>query len=153
MDKPSVILYIISTETAPNFVIRNAFRNHFHPCYDFDWQMITSQIGLKAMHLRFIETIKAYRPTYCFMQLQNPAVMDALTIREIAKYTKVIHWSGDVRNSTEWYNWMADLGKEIYLTLFTNETDVEILRERAVRADYLQIGFDNIYYKRKTRIN
>lgn len=109
-------------------------------------------MGLKAVLKEFIETVKAYRPDYCFMQLQDPSVMDVSTIREMAKYTKIIHWTGDVRNSEDWYHWLASIGKEIYLTLLCNETDVEKMRERGVKADYLQIGFDNIYYQRRTPI-
>jgi hypothetical protein len=86
------------------------------------------------------------------MQVQDPSKMDVATIREMAKYTKIIHWTGDLRNSTGWYNWLADIGREVYITLFTNETDVEKLRSRGVRADYLQIGFDDVYYQRRSRI-
>lgn len=101
------------------------------------------------MQREFIEILKAHRPDYCFMQLQNPAKMDVLTVREMAKYTKIIHWSGDVRSSTDWYNWMASIGLETYLTLLSNETDVEKMRDLGVRAAYLQVGFDNIRYQRR----
>jgi spore maturation protein CgeB len=151
--KKSIILYIIGTETAPNFVILNAFRDHFEPCYEFDWVSIANQVGLHAMHRQFIDQLKAYRPDYCFMQLQDPSKMDVETIREMAKYTKIIHWTGDVRNSEIWYNWMADIGREVHLTLFSNETDAERLTAMNVRAGYLQVGFDNIYYQRRPRIN
>jgi len=150
--KESIILYLISGETAPNFVIRNAFEAHFVPCYDFDWVHIASQIGLEEMHRRFIETLKTLRPHYCFMQVQDPSKMDPHVVREMAKYTKIIHWTGDVRSSAAWYNWMADIGREVYLTLFTNETDVEKMRAQGVRANYLQVGFDDVYYRRRTCI-
>lgn len=150
--KKSIILYIIGTETAPNFVIRNAFRDHFEPCYEFDWMNIAGQSGLHEMHRQFIETLKTYRPDYCFMQVQDPSKIDVDTIREMTKYTKIIHWTGDVRDSAVWYNWFADIGREVHLTLFTNETDAEKLRSMGVQAGYLQIGFDNIYYQRRARI-
>lgn len=151
--KKSIILYIISTETAPNFVIRNAFREHFEPCYEFDWVNAAWQVGLHNMHLQFIEKLKIHRPDYCFMQLQDPSKMDVGTIREMAKYTKIINWTGDVRNTNLWYEWMAAIGREIHLTLFSNESDAEKLTAMGVRAGYLQIGFDNIYYQTRTRIN
>lgn len=150
--KKSIILYLISGETAPNFVIRNSFENHFQLYHDFDWLHVSAEIGLEPMHQRFIELLKAYQPDYCFMQIQNPAKMNVHAIREMARYTKIIHWSGDVRNSPEWYHWMASIGREIHLTLLCNETDVEKMREQQVRAAYLQIGFDNILYQRKARI-
>lgn len=151
--KRSLALYLISGETAPNFVIRNAFQNHFQLCFDFDWLNISSQIGLATMYQEFIEKLKTYRPEYCFMQIQNPEKMDVLTIREMAKYTKIINWTGDVRNSPGWYNWLEAIDREIYLTLFSNETDMEKLSQSGIRADYLQVGFDNIYYQRKSVIN
>ena len=104
MNKKSIILYLIIGENAQNFVMRNAFENHFQLYYNFDWINVASVIGLEAMHLKFIETLKAYHPEYCFMQIQNPAKMDALTIREMAKYTKIINWSGDIRYSPDWYD-------------------------------------------------
>lgn len=110
-------------------------------------------MGHKSMLQEFLEIVKLHRPDYCFMQLQNPAVMDVHTISEIAKYTKIIHWTGDVHNSEEWYTWMAAIGKQVYLTLLCNETDVEKIRSQGVRADYLQIGFDNLYYQRRTLVN
>ena len=150
--KESIILYLISGETAPNFVIRNAFEAHFAPCYDFDWVHIASQVGLEEMHRRFIEKLKALRPHYCFMQVQDPSKMDPYVVSEMAKYTKIIHWTGDVRSSAAWYNWMADIGREVYVTLFTNESDVEKMSALGVNANYLQVGFDDIYYRRRTCI-
>jgi spore maturation protein CgeB len=47
---------------------------------------------------------------------------------------------------------MADLGLEVFLTLLSNETDVEKMSEAGVQADYLQVGFDHIRYQRRTRI-
>lgn len=150
--KKSIVLYIISTETAPNFVIRNAFRDHFEPCYEFDWVNIASQVGLHEMHRQFIVLLKTYRPDYCFMQLQDPSKMSVEVVREMAKYTKIIHWTGDVRNSVLWYDWLAAIGREVHLTLFSNETDAEKLTAIGVNAGYLQVGFDNIYYQRRARI-
>jgi hypothetical protein len=151
MAKKSIILYLIGVETGPNFVMRKAFENHFEVYCDFDWLRISSQIGLQAMQARFLDLLKERQPEYCFMQIQNPAAMDIPTIRKMANYTKIIHWTGDVRDSNIWYDWLSDIGKEVYLTLFTNETDVKKMRMRDVRSDYLQIGFDDIYFGRKPK--
>jgi len=148
-----IVLCIISNETAPYFVIRNAFQNHFHLCYDFDWVSIASNVGVETMQREFVQMLKAHSPDYCFMQLQRPGIMDVAVLQESAKYTRIINWTGDVRNHPGWYDWMATIGREIHLTLFSNETDVEILRRLGVKADYLQVGFDNHYYRRHLRIN
>jgi spore maturation protein CgeB len=152
MNKKSVILYIIGIDPPPHYVIRKAFQSRFEVVYDFDWLNIYHQIGLQAMQQQFLELLKSFKPDYCFMQVQNPGAMDVLTIREMAKYTKIIHWSGDVRDSPGWYNWIASLGREVHLTVLCNETDVERVRELGVNAAYLQIGFDNVYYQRRERI-
>lgn len=104
--------------------------------------------GLHNTQLEFLEILKQKRPDYCFMQLQNPYNMSVEMIREMAKYTKIINWTGDVRQSKEWYDWFENIGREIFLTLFCNTTDVEILRNRGVNnVGYLQIGFDHEWYK------
>lgn len=144
----SLILYPINIESAPNWVIRKSFEKYFSPFQEYDWVNIAAKQGLPKTQEDFLEILKEVRPDYCFMQLQNPINMDVPTIREMAKYTKIINWCGDVRQHKEWYDWFIEIGKEIHITLFSNETDVRILREAGVRADYLQVGFDNVWYRR-----
>lgn len=153
MDKilKSLFLYpIYAGDIKPHYSIQRAFEKHFD-CFTYDWVNISHSIGLQKTQQDFIGLLKDRRPDYCFMQLQNPINMTVPIIREMAKYTKIINWSGDVRQSAEWYNWFEAIGKEIYLTLFTNNYDVELLRNRGVRADYLQIGFDTGWYGKKDK--
>jgi hypothetical protein len=149
----SLILYPINIESAPNWVIRNSFAKHFSPFEEYDWVNIAKTHTLPKAQQNFIEILKQKRPDYCFMQLQNPINMDVATIREMAKYTKIINWCGDVRTTKEWYDWFISIGKEIFLTLFSNETDPQILRDAGVNADYLQVGFDNVWYNRKAIVS
>ncbi len=148
----SLILYPINYETAPYFVLRNAFASHFSPFEEFDWFNLSRTIGLYDTKKRFLELLKRKRPDYCFMQIQSVVNMDVETIREMAKYTKIINWTGDVRQTPQWYQWFIDIGREIHLTLFTNETDVKIMRAAGVQADYLQVGFDSGWYNKKKHI-
>jgi hypothetical protein len=150
--KKSIVLYLINDDTPPYFVPQRAFRQHFDVYEDFDWHPLAAQLGLKALHRRFIDLLQRRRPEYCFMQIQDPAAMHVATIREMANYTKIIHWTGDIRDSGEWYDWLVSIGKEVYLTLFTNETDVKKMREKGVRADYLQIGFDDVSFSKKPAV-
>jgi glycosyltransferase involved in cell wall biosynthesis len=104
---------------------------------------------LKEVQLRFLSHLKKHKPQYTFMQLQNPENLDAEMAKEMSKYTKIINWSGDVSQHEGWYKWFIDIGKVIWLTLTSNETDPEILQKAGIKADYLQVGFDNVWYKKK----
>lgn len=147
----SLILYPINVESAPHFVMRKAFAARFSPFEEYDWVNIARKTDLESTQRNFLSLLQAKRPDYCFMQLQNEINMSVPMIREMAKYTKIINWCGDIRQHKEWYDWFIDIGREIHLTLFTNETDVEIVRKAGVRADYLQVGFDSGWYNRNKK--
>lgn len=145
----SLCLYPINVESAPNWVMRKAFERSFAPFYEYDWFNLARKNGLKQTHEDFIKFLQKNRPEYCFMQIQSPDAMDVETIKRMAKFTKIINWTGDVKNDAAWYKWLVEIGKHVHLTLFTNQTDVEILREHGCRADYLQVGFDNVWYNKR----
>ena len=113
-------LYPINIESAPNFVIRKAFERNFSPFLEYDWVNLAKQKGLQGVQQEFLEILKRDRPAYTFVQLQNTDNMSVQTMLEMAKYTKIIHWTGDVREDKNWYKWFTDIGKSIFLTLFTN---------------------------------
>lgn len=145
-ERLTVWLYpIIMGDVAPHYTIQKAFEKHFD-CQTYDWVNLAAKKGLKTTQKNFLGMLEAAKPEYTFMQLQNPVNMDVGTVREMAKHTKILNWCGDVRTSKEWYNWFEAIGKEIHLTLFSNDTDTGIMRERGVRADYLQVGFDDGWY-------
>lgn len=142
----SLALYpIYASDVAPHYTIQKAFESNFD-CITYDWVKRSGKIGLRNTQLEFIEILKDKRPEYALLQLQNPINMSVEMVREMARHTKVINWSGDVRDGKDWYKWFEDIGREIHLTLFSNMTDVEIMRDRGVRADYLQVGYDNGWY-------
>lgn len=149
----SLILYPINIETSPNFVLRKAFSSRFSFFEEYDWVNISKNIGLLQTQRNFINLLAAKKPDYCFMQLQNEANMPVEMIREMAKHTKIINWSGDIRQTKAWYDWFIAIGKEIYLTLFSNETDPQILHDAGVNADYLQVGFDNVWYNKAVPVS
>lgn len=143
----SIALYpIYASDIAPHYTMQRAFEEQFFPCYTYDWYKKSQSQGIKAVHKEFVELVKAKRPDYAFMQIQGIQNMDVETIREISKYTKVLHWSGDVRTSQPWYDWLVRIGKEVHLSLFTNEHDVHYLRARGCKADFFQIGYDENWY-------
>lgn len=140
---------IYMNDVPPHYTLRKAFKNNFNPFFEFDWVNIAKKHGLQKTQEFFLEILRRDRPEYTFMQLQNPINMAPDTARAMAKYTKIINWSGDIRQTPQWYDWFEAIGKEIHLSLFSNETDVDIMRERGVRADYLQVGVDTAFYNMK----
>ena len=151
----SLALYpIYMGDVPPHYTLQKEFSKHFSPFFVYDWVNIAKKIGLPKTQANFIDILKERKPEYTFMQLQNPINMNVKTVVEMAKYTKILNWSGDIRQMPEWYKWFKDIGKEIHLTLFSNETDVDILTAQGVRADYLQCGVDTAwYYPRKALPN
>jgi len=145
--KTMALYPIYMQDVPPHYTLQKAFEKNFN-CFTFDWVNISRKQGLEKTQMEFLELLKVKKPEYCFMQLQNPINMSVEVVREMAKHTKIINWSGDIRQTKEWYDWFEAIGKEIYLTLFSNNTDVDILRERGVKADYLQVGFDAGWYDR-----
>jgi hypothetical protein len=149
--KKTMALYpIYMGDVKPHYTLQKAFEKNFD-CFTFDWVNISAKKGLPDTQLEFIELLKEKRPEYCFMQLQNPINMSVPIIREMAKYTKIVNWSGDIRQSDAWYRWFEEIGREIHLTTFSNNTDVDIMRERGVRSGYLQVGFDTGWYYKKQK--
>lgn len=130
----------------PHYTLQKGFEDVFFPCRTFDWLARKNERSLYDAQLEFLNYLILNKPEYTFMQLQNPVNMSVEMIRQMAKHTKIIQWSGDIRTNKEWYNWFEAIGKEIHLTLFSNMTDVEIMRERGVKADYLQVAVDTGWY-------
>lgn len=145
----SIALYpIVEHETVhPHYTVKKAFERHFFPCYTYDWVSRWKKLGSKQnAQKEFLQVLTDKKPDYAFLQLQNPDHMSIEMVREYSKHTKVINWCGDVRDYPQWHKWFEEIGKEIYLTLFSNMTDVEIMRDRGIRCDYLQIGYDQHWY-------
>lgn len=138
-------------DVPPHYTIRKAFQNNFSPFVEYDWVNASYTLGLQKTQEHFLAMLERDKPEYTFMQLQNSVNMNVPMIREMAKHTKIINWTGDVRQTKEWYDWFEAIGREIFLTLFTNETDVEVLRARGVRTDYLQVSADDGWYKKRPK--
>ena len=74
-----------------------------------------------------------------FFQIQSPGIVHPFifhNIQDAGIFT--VNWSGDMRKGTP--TWYFNTGAN--LTLFTNEQDVQNLRKRGLKSDFLQIGID-----------
>ena len=60
------------------------------------------------------------------------------------KHPIIINFSGDARQPIP--DWFVQIGKEIDLTLFSNYSDVEILRDNGCNAEFMAAGFTPDFY-------
>jgi spore maturation protein CgeB len=131
-----------------NPVFNRALGDAFE-CLHIDWM----EYGLNSPTLQehIIIHTKQFQPDYIFLHIQDGNVLTIDTIKELSKMAKVINWTGDVRHPLPQH--YIDIGKEIFLTLFSNYNDVETARKSKVKADFLQVGFDDIQFKPVGTIN
>ncbi len=100
--------------------------------------------GDKALESKISEAIFKWKFDLAFFQIQSPGIVHPFMFEKIKETgTFTVNWSGDLRSDTpEWYfKTNADL------TLFTNTKDVENLRKRGLKSDFLQIGIDPKVFK------
>ena len=101
--------------------------------------------GVENLNQKIIEAAESYKPELTFIQVQTPDIISMEAVRALKKSGSwVCNWTGDVRDPLpEWY---IEMGKEIDITLFCNETDVQRATDAGINAGFLQIGIDhNIY--------
>jgi len=94
-----------------------------------------------ALQNEICHRAKIFKPDYIFLHIQDGDVLTTKTILQLSKKSKVINWTGDVLHPLPQH--YIDNGKHIFLTLFSNETDVDNARKQGIKADYLQVGFDD----------
>jgi hypothetical protein len=68
---------------------------------------------------RIMEIYNAHKPDLVFMQIQAEKVVSNDIIREMAKESVVINWTGDMRHNTP--TWMFDTGATV--SCFSNMRD------------------------------
>lgn len=85
------------------------------------------------------------RPDIVWIQTQNANALYPHTAKEIARFSFVMQWSGDIRYTTEAF--YKEIGREIQLTTFSNQRDVDNCLAENISADFLQIGFNPEIYR------
>ncbi len=107
--------------------------------HQLDWTALR-RLGIPTINQRVMEAVKNIKPDLIFMQLQTEGILTVQTLKAINS-VPVINWTGDVRQPTP--DWYKKTGKNIELTLFSNEYDVEVLKKEGIKSGFLNIGFDN----------
>ncbi len=123
-------------EEHPHYTITRAFESSFDYVKTIWWQ----QVG--DFNKLIIHEVKNIKYDAVFIQIQADNVISEEAARAIYEHSLGVNWTGDVRTDINWY---IKMGK-YFVTLFTNMTDVMKMRNEGLRAEYLQVGYDNKYY-------
>jgi hypothetical protein len=102
-----------------------------------DWtdNPVTLDAAIKA-------TLVGFQPDITFMQLQRSGLVSPHTLQMIGG--KKYNWTGDVRTPIE--KWYKDLAPYFDATLFSNGNDVAEFKRLGLRAEFLNIGFEEKDY-------
>jgi len=136
-----VLRIAMNGEEHPHYTIAEAFNNAFDEVKTIWWEQEPD------FNNKVIQEVTANRYDAVFMQIQGDGILSNTAADAISKNSLGFNWTGDVRSDIDWY---ARLGK-YFVTLFTNMTDVEKMRNLGYKSDYLQVGYDHKYYFQKSQ--
>lgn len=129
---------VLSGEEHPHYTITKAFEKKFD-CTTLFWE----HLSRSELNRVVFDLFKKFSFDVVFMQLQSAGVIYPETAQMMASKSLVFNWTGDVRSDLSWCKEIA----AHTITLFTNETDVISMKSQGYRSDFLQVGYDNAYYK------
>jgi hypothetical protein len=109
---------------------------------EIDWMAIRDKYGIAYLRNYILDMDKQFMPDLIFMQIQTAKVIDNVIAGQLGGF--VVNWTGDVRQPIP--DWYEEVGREIDLTLFSNEADVEVFKKKNLRAEFLNIGFDETVF-------
>src|SRR3990167_4946439 len=81
----------------------------------------------RVFNQKIRELVDQHKPDLVWMQIQTPNILNEQTAQYIGSKAKVVNWTGDVRYPLP--KLFLEVGRHIYLTLFTNMPDVIELRK------------------------
>ncbi|MCK5342772.1 MAG: glycosyltransferase family 1 protein [Candidatus Heimdallarchaeota archaeon] len=101
--------------------------------------------GGTDLNNRIKAAINSHDFDLAFFQIQADGIVSPDVFRH-AKNEGIftLNWSGDIRRDTE--RWYFETGAD--LTCFTNMRDVDNMRSRGLKSDFLQIGIDPVVFKK-----
>ena len=137
-----ILRVVLTGEEPPYYTITNAFKKVFDELDTIYWDEIKN---LSEMNGIVRARVQAIKYDAVFMQVQHPNIIELQTAKCLSEHSIAFNWTGDVRTDISWYEEIAPY----VITLFTNMTDVEKMRSKGFRAEYLQCGYDHKYYFQK----
>ena len=109
-----------------------------------EWTAIPGNVVNLRKHI--LKVAEEMKPDFCFMHIQTANVIDVETAQTLdANCGQVINFTWDFRDPTP--PWFIEIGKEIDMTVFTNQRDVDVLRCRGINAEFSLGGYDNDIFK------
>ena len=127
----------LSAAQTPKNGIQESFEKHF------DYKDIN--VSNYNLNNEIVRISNEFKPDIVFMQYQTDGVVSLESIKKIKENgAYVINFTGDVRHPLQ--SLYFEVGKEIDLTLFTNYTDVELLRNEGINADFVELGIDPLIF-------
>lgn len=129
--------------------IDTAFRQCGHQIARVNWREILGRRFANGSNRELDKAIRRElvrgKPDLVFAQTHQSEVISMDLYDEMrACGAFVVNWCGDVREPfPEVY---ARIAEHVDVMAFSNMTDVEILRSRGLRSEYLQIGYDPVIY-------
>lgn len=109
-----------------------------------EYKMIDWTENPNSLNAAIKALLLTFKPDLTFMQLQRNGLVTPETLNLITG--KKYSWTGDVRELKE-MQWYIDLAPYLDATLFSNNTDVVTFKEMGLRAEFLNIGFEEPIYK------
>lgn len=135
-----ILRIVLTGEEPPHYTITKAFESKFDKVDTIYWD--------EFKEIRFLNEVLqarviAHKYDIIFLQVQTKGIIYPETAKVLSENAEVVfNWTGDVREDISWFETIG----ESVITLFTNMTDVNKMRGKGFKSDYLQTGYDHIYY-------
>ena len=125
--------------------IARAFVEEGHEVRVVDWRKVFREKRRSDVEALCIKEAKEFQPQACFAQFQTHGVISRKfpqVLNDLGCFS--IQWSGDVRHPLP--DHYVELAPYFDVTSFSNGTDVELIRAKGYRSEFLQIGYDATVY-------
>ncbi len=110
---------------------------------EFEYQEINT--GAPDLNKRVVNMAKSFRPDICFIQVQQDGVIEMSTLRNLKEMgAYIMHFTGDVRTPVP--QMYYKMGALVDVTLFTNQTDVDIMMAEGINSKFMELGINESIY-------
>jgi hypothetical protein len=112
---------------------------------EIDFGAILSAHGPAGLNRIIVDNVNNFKPDLVFMQIQTDGIIFPETARYVSERAFFLHWGGDKRKELSPY--YTSIAPYVSLTCCTCEEDIQAMKDRGWKADFLQIGFDPQIYR------
>ena len=137
----TVLRITLDGEEKPNYVIQNACESVFGTVDTYYWQKDEKDLTLVNQTILEMVSNKSY--DFVWLQIQKSGVIFTDTAKLISSICPCFYWTGDVRADLSDFKRLAPF----LIPCFTNMTDVSNLRLSGYKSEYIQTGYDRVWYE------